>query len=198
MKTGKPTFFKNPEAFRAWLAKHHETSDELWVGYYKKQTGKPTLTWPESVDEALCYGWIDSIRKTIDDTSYTIRFTPRKAGSIWSAVNIKRAQALADAGRMRPSGLVAYQARRENKAGVYSYEQRSVGLVAPYDRLLKKNKAAWDFFQAQPASYKKAVSWWVVSAKKGETRVARLEKLMMHSGRGERLPAMAPNKPTRS
>jgi uncharacterized protein YdeI (YjbR/CyaY-like superfamily) len=183
-----PTFFPTPATFRAWLERHHAEPNVLWVGYYKVGSGKPSITWPESVDEALCYGWIDGLRKSVDEFSYTIRFTPRKPGSIWSSVNIKRAQVLIERGLMRPAGLKAYQARKENKSGVYSYEQRSVDLEEPYNRLLKKNKAAWSFFEAQPAYYRKAISWWIVSAKKEETRLKRLEKLLAHSARGERLP----------
>jgi len=191
----KPTFFRTPAEFREWLAKYHATKDELVVGFYKKDSGQPSITWPESVDEALCYGWIDGIRKSLDEIGYTIRFTPRKPGSIWSSVNIKRAQALIEQGRMQPAGLKAYEARRENISGIYSYEQRSVELDEPYNRLLKKNKAAWSFFQAQPASYRKAVSWWIISAKKEETRLKRLEKLVAFSAQGQRLPELTPRKP---
>jgi len=182
---------------REWLDKYHATANELWAGYYKKGSGKPSITWPESVDEALCYGWIDGIRKSIDDISYTIRFTPRKPGSVWSSVNIKRVQALLEQGRMQPIGLKVYQARKENKSGIYSYEQRRAELEEPYNRLLKKNKAAWTFFQAQPTSYRKAVSWWIISAKKEETRVKRLEKLVVYSIQGLRLPELTPRKPAR-
>ena len=186
--TPKPIFFKIPADFRAWLKAHHDTADSLLVGFYKVASGKPSITWPESVDEALCFGWIDGIRKSLNDVSYTIRFTPRKPGSIWSSVNIKRAQVLIERARMQPAGLKAYQARKENKSGIYSYEQRSVDLPEPYDRLLKQNTPAWTFFQAQPASYRKAVCWWIVSAKKEETRLKRLETLTGHSARRERLP----------
>jgi uncharacterized protein YdeI (YjbR/CyaY-like superfamily) len=193
----KPSFFPTPAAFRVWLEQHHAKADELWVGYYKVGSGKPSITWPESVDEALCFGWIDGLRKRVDDSSYAIRFTPRKPGSTWSSVNIKRAQGLIERALMQPAGLKAYQARKENKSGVYSYEQRSVDLEEPYNGLLKKNAAAWRFFQTQPASYRKAVSWWVLSAKKEETRRKRLEKLTAHSARGERLPEFKPRKPAR-
>ncbi|HZD93175.1 MAG TPA: YdeI/OmpD-associated family protein [Candidatus Sulfotelmatobacter sp.] len=193
----KTTFFHIPAQFREWLTKHHATKDELLVGFYKKDSGKPSITWPESVDEALCFGWIDGIRKSVDDISYTIRFTPRKPGSIWSSVNIKRAQLLIEHGQMQPAGLRAYHARKENKSGVYSYEQRSVDLTEPYHRLLKKNKAAWDFFQAQSASYRKAVSWWIISAKMGETRLKRLEKLIAYLLQRRRLPEFTPRRSTR-
>jgi len=190
----KVTFFNSPPDFRNWLEIHHAAAQELWVGYYKKDSGRPSMTWPESVDEALCFGWIDGIRKSVDDTSYTIRFTPRKPRSIWSAVNIRRAQELANLGRMRPAGLKAFQARQENKSGVYSYEQRSHKLEGAYEEKLKKNKAAWDFFQAQPPSYRKAANWWVVSAKKEETRLKRLNKLIEDSAQGRTLPSFTRKK----
>jgi uncharacterized protein YdeI (YjbR/CyaY-like superfamily) len=190
----KPIYFPTQAAFREWLEQNHATVEVLLVGYYKKGSGKPSLTWPESVDEALCFGWIDGVRKSIDDSSYTIRFTPRKTGSIWSGVNIKRAQLLIEQGQMRPAGLKAYQARKENKSGIYSYEQRSVDLAEPYNGLLKANDAAWRFFEAQPPYYRKVVTWWIVSAKKEETRLRRLEKLMEHSVRGQRIPEFKPRK----
>jgi uncharacterized protein YdeI (YjbR/CyaY-like superfamily) len=177
----KITFFRSPSDFRKWFKKHHATTHELWVGYYKKSSGKPSITWPESVDEALCFGWIDGIRKSVDDISYTIRFTPRKPTSTWSAVNIKRAHELSAQGLMLPEGLQAFEARKENKSGIYSYEQRTDQLPEPYSSKLKQNKAAGKFFQAQPPSYRKAASWWVVSAKKEETRLKRLEKLIEDS-----------------
>jgi uncharacterized protein YdeI (YjbR/CyaY-like superfamily) len=192
-----PTHFKTPAAFRAWLQKNHAKADVLWVGYYKVGTGKPSMTWPESVDEALCYGWIDGVRKSLDECSYVIRFTPRKPRSIWSSVNIKRAQLLMERGLMQPAGLRAYEARKENKSGIYSYEQRGVDLEEPYNRLLKANEVAWGFFQAQAASYRKAVSWWIISAKKEETRLKRLEKLVEHSALGQRIPEFQPRKPIR-
>ncbi len=184
----KPTFFRTPSAFREWLARHHAEARELLVGYYKKDSGKPSITWPESVDEALCFGWIDGIRRSVDERSYTIRFTPRTSGSVWSAVNIRRAQALIEQGRMEPAGLKAYEARRENRSGVYSYEQRPADLEEPYRRLVQANEAAWAFLQEQPPSYRKAVTWWIVSAKKEETRLRRLEKLTAFSARGQRVP----------
>jgi len=192
-----PTFFRSPADLRGWLKKNHATVEALWVGYYKVSSGEPSITWPESVDEALCYGWIDGIRKSIDKVSYKIRFSPRQTGSIWSSVNIKRAQALIEQGRMQPAGLRAYEARKENKVGIYSYEQRSVDLEEPYNQLLKENEAAWSFFQAQPPSYRKAASWWVISAKKEETRLKRLEKLMAYSVQGQPIPELAPRKAAR-
>jgi len=191
----KPVFFKTPEGFRQWLRRHHATADVLWVGYYKKGSGTPSITWPESVDQALCFGWIDGIRKSIDHLRYTIRFTPRKRGSIWSSVNVQRVRALIAEGLMHPAGRTAYQARKLNKSGVYSYEQRSVNLQPPYDRLLKQSEVAWKFFQEQPASYRKAVSWWIVSAKKEETCLKRLEKLVAYSAQGQRIPELRRKEP---
>jgi uncharacterized protein YdeI (YjbR/CyaY-like superfamily) len=193
----KPTFFQQPTAFRDWLKKHHAKADLLWVGYYKRNTGRSSMTWPESVDEALCYGWIDGVRKSIDEISYKIRFTRRKPGSVWSSINIKRAQALIKEGRMQPAGLKAYQARKENKSGIYSYEQRSAELEKPYQQILKKNKAAWSFFQKQPPYYRKVVSWWIISAKKEETRLRRLEILTACSIKGEWIPGFLRSKPER-
>ncbi|HLL73033.1 MAG TPA: YdeI/OmpD-associated family protein [Pyrinomonadaceae bacterium] len=180
-------FFKSPEDFRKWLEKHHETARELWVGYYKKDSGKRSITWPESVDEALCFGWIDGIRKSIDSESYMTRFTPRRARSIWSAVNIKRVEELAREGRMRPAGERAFAARTENRSGIYAYEQRQMELVEPYGEKLRGNRAAWKFFEAQAASYRKAATWWVLSAKREETRLKRLATLIEDSAAGRTL-----------
>jgi uncharacterized protein YdeI (YjbR/CyaY-like superfamily) len=164
----------------------------LWVGFYKRDSGKPSLTWPESVDEALCVGWIDGIRKRIDDISYVIRFTPRRSRSAWSSVNLARVRALIEQGRMRPAGLEAFEARTENRTGRYSYEQRPADLPAPYARLLKKQRAAWRFFGAQTPSYRKAATWWIVSAKQETTRLKRLEKLAACSAQGLRVPEFLP------
>lgn len=183
----KPKFFRTPLEFRKWLATNHEITRELWVGFYKKDSGNRSITWPESVDEALCFGWIDGIRKSVDEVSYKIRFTPRRRGSIWSAINIKRVRTLTKAKRMKPAGLKAFAARVENKSGIYSYEQRRAELEKPYAGLLKKSKAAWDFFHKQPPSYRKMIGWWIVSAKKEETRMKRLQKLIETSERGTRL-----------
>jgi uncharacterized protein YdeI (YjbR/CyaY-like superfamily) len=183
----KPKFFQTPADFRTWLEKNHATATELWVGFYKRDSGKPSITWPESVDQALCFGWIDGIRKRVDEISYQIRFTSRRRGSIWSATNIKRAKELARQKQMRPIGLKAFAARIENKSGIYSYEQRSTELREPYAKLLKKNKAASNFFQRQPSSYRKMIGWWIISAKKEETRMARLTKLISESTKGKRL-----------
>jgi uncharacterized protein YdeI (YjbR/CyaY-like superfamily) len=182
-----PKFFKTPSAFRKWLSANYAKSKELWVGFYKKSSGQPSITWPESVDEALCFGWIDGIRKSIDAVSYKIRFSPRKPSSIWSAVNIRNAEKLISAKRMQPAGLKAYESRKEYRSGIYSYEQRSPELVEPYLGKLKRNKTAWKFFQAQPPYYRKTMNWWVTSAKQEETRLKRLDKLIEESARGRRM-----------
>ena len=183
----KPTFFKTPTDFRTWLSKHHASKAMLWVGFYKKDSGKPSITWPESVDEALCVGWIDGVRKSIDKVSYKIRFTPRRPRSVWSAVNIKRVAELTREGRMQNSGEKAFAARLEDRSGIYAYEQRSTELLGPYGKKLKQNKGAWKFFEAQPPSYRKVAVWWVVSAKQEETRLKRLQKLIDESEQGRRV-----------
>jgi uncharacterized protein YdeI (YjbR/CyaY-like superfamily) len=184
----KPTYFKSPGAFRKWLERHAGTKQELLVGFYKAGSGKPSITWPESVGEALCFGWIDGVRKRVDDVSYTIRFTPRKAGSIWSAVNTRRVRQLIDEGRMTPGGLAAFEAKRASKSGVYSYEKRPESLVEPYAGLLARNAAARKFFDTQPPYYKRAATWWVISAKKEETRMKRARALIDLSAAGEWIP----------
>lgn len=182
-----PRFFKNPAAFRKWLAKNHDKSKELWVGYYKKETGKPSITWPESVDEALCFGWIDGIRKKVDDEAYMIRFTPRKPTSVWSAINMRNVERLVKEERMQAAGMKAWEARKENRSGIYAYEQRSPELIEPYAGKFERNKKAWKFFQAQPPGYRKMMNWYIVSAKQEKTRLARLEILIKASAEGKRL-----------
>jgi len=182
-----PTFFPTPADLRKWFRKNHATATELWIGFYKVGRGKPSVTWPESVDEALCCGWIDGIRKTIDEDSYRIRFTPRRPRSVWSAVNIKRVKVLSDEKRMLPAGRKAFEARRENRSGIYSYEQRPQDLPQPYLGEMKRNKAAWAFFAAQPPSYRKVMTWFILSAKREETRLQRLEELVGVSATGKRM-----------
>jgi uncharacterized protein YdeI (YjbR/CyaY-like superfamily) len=182
-----PTFFKKPNDFRAWLAKHHQTHKELLVGFYKKGSSKPSITWPESVDEALCYGWIDGVRKSIDDISYSIRFTPRKVSSVWSLVNIKKVETLQAEGRMQAEGLRAFAARKENKSGIYAFEQKPADLPEAFKKIFKKNKAAWSFFEVQPPSYRKTLIWWVTSAKQDVTQNSRLNKLIEASAQNLRL-----------
>jgi uncharacterized protein YdeI (YjbR/CyaY-like superfamily) len=180
-------FFRTPADLRAWFERHHATTPELWVGFHKKDTGKPSITWSESVDEALCVGWIDGIRKRIDATAYTIRFTPRKPTSVWSRINVNKVATLKKAGRMRSEGLKAFAKRRKNKSGIYAYENRASELDEPYRGLLRRNKAAWAFFEAQPPGYRKVVIWWIHSAKKEETRLARFQKLAALCERSKRL-----------
>ncbi len=184
--------FKTSAGFRKWLEANHTTAQELWVGFYKKASGIPSITWPESVDQALCFGWIDGVRKRIDDATYMIRFSPRKPTSVWSAVNAKRAQELAKQGLMQPAGLKAFSARKENRSGIYSYENRPASLPDSYEQIFRKTKSAWAFFLAQPPSYRRTACWWVVSAKKEDTRVRRLNALVEMSAQGRRLDSMKP------
>jgi uncharacterized protein YdeI (YjbR/CyaY-like superfamily) len=188
LEIGDPTFFAEPADFRAWLAENHERAAELWVGFHKKATGCPSITWPEAVDEALCFGWIDGIRRSLGDASYMIRFTPRKPRSTWSAVNIARAKELVAEGRMQPAGLAAFEARSDDRSAIYSYEQRHDAKLAPeQEREFRANPRAWEFFQGQPTSYRKTALWWVVSAKREETRARRLRTLVEDSANGRRL-----------
>ncbi|MES2950376.1 MAG: YdeI/OmpD-associated family protein [Pseudomonadota bacterium] len=185
----KPTFFKTPAEFRAWFAKHATTKAELIVGFYKRGTGKPSIIWPESVDEALCVGWIDGVRKRVDDEAYQIRFTPRKPTSTWSAINIERVRVLSAEGRMTDAGLTAFAHRREAKSKIYAYEQAEAAALAPHEEaLFRKNRTAWKFFEAQPPGYRHQMIWRIVSAKRPVTREARLAKLMEASQNGQRLP----------
>ena len=181
-------FFATPEAFREWLNKNHESETELLVGFYKKDSGKPSITWPESVDEALSFGWIDGKRKTIDEISYTIRFTPRKATSNWSAVNVKRMAVLIAEGRVRPAGLAAWEKRAPEKTGIYSYENRKSAKLDPAaEREFRRNKKAWANFQAEAPSYRQLAIWWIVTAKREETRRSRLARLIDDSAHGRRI-----------
>ncbi|ATB35501.1 hypothetical protein CYFUS_000914 [Cystobacter fuscus] len=180
----KPTFFATPADWRAWLEKHHDQQPELLVGFYKRDSGRPSITWPESVDQALCFGWIDGVRKRHDEHSYTIRFTPRKPRSIWSSVNIQRVQELIEQELMRPAGLRAFEARSAERSGIYSHEQEDIALPEAYDKQLKANKKAWSFFQAQAPWYQRSALHWITSAKKEETRLKRLATLLQDSAEG--------------
>src|SRR5258708_24510569 len=184
----EPTFFATPSAWRAWLEKHHDQRHELLVGFYKKDSGKPSITWPESVDGALCFGWIDGVRRRIDDVSYSIRFTPRKPRSVWSAVNIKRVEELSRQGLMRPAGVKAFEARQEERSGIYSFEQQNIQFEREQERQFRDNKAAWKFFQSQPPSYRRAATWWVIGAKRDETKAKRLATLIDDSAKGRTVP----------
>jgi uncharacterized protein YdeI (YjbR/CyaY-like superfamily) len=180
-------FFATPADFRRWLDKNHRQARELWVGFYKKESGRPSITWPESVDEALCFGWIDGVRKSVDPASYKIRFTPRKPDSIWSAVNTRRVAALKKAGRMAAAGLAAFARRDAKRTRQYSYERAAARFTPAEERLFKAARPAWDFFRAQPPSYQRVCAWYLASAKKEETRRRRLETLIEASARGRRI-----------
>ncbi len=183
-------FMASAADFRAWLAENHATATELWVGFYNKASGEPSITYQEAVDEALCFGWIDGLRKNVDETSYKIRFTPRKRTSIWSAVNIKRVGELIELGRMQPPGLKAFETRDETKTNRYSSEQASVAFDLGLENQFKANDTAWAFFQTQSASYRRTATWWVMSAKKDETRLKRLDALIEGSAQRQRLPQL--------
>ena len=199
IQSTKITFFKTATEFRKWLKQNQATAPELLVGFYKKHLGQVSITYPEALDEALCFGWIDGVRKSIDEISYTIRFTPRKPRSNWSSVNIKRVNELTALGRMQPAGLKIFAERDRKKSGVYSYETRPRQLEGHYAEKFQANKNAWDFFQAQAPSYQRTAAWWIISAKKEETRLRRLAKLMERSAQGNRLAELggASNRPAK-
>ena len=185
--TGTAIYFASAKEFRKWLSLHHASAAELWVGYHRKHTGRPSMTWPESVDEALCFGWIDGIRKSVDEDRYVIRFTPRRKGSNWSAVNLRRVKSLMRAKRMQPAGLEVYEARDRRKAG-YAYELRQpMSLDAESERRFRANAVAWKFFDAQPPGYRKLALKYVMSAKRETTRERRLNQLIADSAAGRRL-----------
>jgi uncharacterized protein YdeI (YjbR/CyaY-like superfamily) len=189
----QPTTFVSAKAFRGWLEQHHDTASEIWVCYYKKSSGKQSITWPESVDEALCFGWIDSVRKSLDDERYVNRFTPRRKGSVWSAANIRRVDELTEEGRMHPAGLAAFEARREDRSGIYSYERRDEAVFDPvFEQRFRSKERAWAFFEKSPRSYRQAAIRWVMTAKKEETRDRRLGQLIEWSAAGERVPPLTP------
>ena len=178
-----PAFYATPQEWRAWLEENHADAREHWVGFHKRGTGRPSITWPEAVDQALCFGWIDGVRKSVDGERYMIRFTPRKRGSRWSAVNVARVQELTAAGLMRPAGVTAFEARTE--VGTYSYEQRDEAAFDPErERRLRENAAAWEYFQSRPPWYRRTATHWVMSAKREETRDRRLARLIEDSAQG--------------
>ena len=184
----KPTFFRDAAAFHRWLEKNHDSSHELIVGFHRKGSGKPSVTYPEALDEALCFGWIDGVRRRLDDTSYTVRFTPRREQSNWSWVNIARVGVLTAAGRMQPAGSAAFERRDETKSDLYSREARSRGFDEKTERRVRADPRAWAFFQAQSPWFQRNVSFWVMSAKREETRARRLASLI-EDLRNERIPA---------
>jgi uncharacterized protein YdeI (YjbR/CyaY-like superfamily) len=181
------TFFKSQNGFRKWLESNYEKETELVVGFYKVDSGKPSMNWSQSVDQALCFGWIDGVRRSIDKESYCIRFTPRRSNSNWSAVNINKVEVLTKAGLMKPAGLKAFGLRKEDKSEIYSYENEDVFLDSNYANQFKADKIAWDFFIKQAPSYKKAVTQWIMSAKQEKTRLSRLEKTIKESGQLKRV-----------
>jgi len=187
----KPTFFPTPGDFRRWLEKNHAKVAELWVGFHKKGTGRPSVTWPEAVDEALCFGWIDGVRYRIDEISYRIRFTPRKPKSNWSNVNVKRVAALRKLGRMAPAGMAAFAKADPKKSGSCAYERSNPILSAAFEMSFRANKKAWTFFKAQAPWYQRTITYWVVSAKQEETRRRRLAALIADSEAGRRVGLLA-------
>ena len=182
----EPLFFDSPQAFYDWLEEHHETEAEVYVGYWKKHTGKPSLTWSEAVDQALCFGWIDGRLNRIDDERHMQRFTPRRPGSNWSKVNVEKVAKLTDAGLMRPAGIAAFERRTEDKTGVYSFE-REAELAPEYDELLRANKEAAEYFDSRPPWYRRTATHLVMSAKREETRLRRLHRLIEDSAAGRDL-----------
>jgi uncharacterized protein YdeI (YjbR/CyaY-like superfamily) len=192
-KAMEPTFFATPAEFRAWLEGHHESEAELLVGFYKKASGKPSITWPESVDQALCFGWIDGVRRSLGDEAYTIRFTPRKARSNWSAVNVARMSELAAEGLVQPAGLAAFERRSDDRTAIYAYEQRRNAQLPPeYEQRLRADAAAAEFFDSQPPWYRRTATHWVISAKRETTRERRLAQLIEDSASGRRIGPLTP------
>ena len=191
LKAPPPKFFASPAEWRAWLETHHRDSQELWVGFYKRKSDRPSITWPESVDGALCFGWIDGVRKSIDPLSYKIRFTPRRPRSIWSAINIKRTKELSKQGLMHPAGLEAFEKRDDDRSAIYSYEQRKTAkLPSEFEKQFRAKTEAWAFFQSQPPWYRRTSTYWIISAKKEETRRKRLATLIDCSLRKRPIPSL--------
>lgn len=182
-----PTFFATPTEFRKWLQKNHKKETELLVGFYKVAAAKPCMSWSQSVDQALCFGWIDAVRRSIDEECYCIRFTPRKANSIWSTVNIKKMAELNKAGLVTEEGHKAFSLRTEKKSNIYAYEKEPVALDPIFETLFKKNKPAWDFFERQAPSYKKVMIHWIMNAKQAATKLSRLEKTISESEQQRRM-----------
>ena len=182
-----PRFFKSQSDFRTWLEKNHAKETELIVGFHKKDSGKPSITYPEALDEALCFGWIDGVRRSLGDEGYTIRFTPRKPKSIWSNVNVGHVERLKKEGRMAPPGLKAYELKDPKRTGIYSFENRPRELAPAYEKKFRANKRAWEFFEKQPPGYKRQMIYRVMEAKQEETKQRRLAQLMEASARSERL-----------
>ena len=185
--TMKPNFFSTPAEFREWLEQNHDKASESWLGFHKKSSGKKSITYAEALDEALCFGWIDGVRKKLNETSFVQRFTPRKPRSIWSNVNVEHVERLKKEGRMHTSGLEAYARRDPKRTGIYSFENRPRQLSPAYEKRFRQNKSAWKFFEEQPPYYKRLLIFRIMSAKKEETQVRRLEQLIESSAKGERI-----------
>jgi uncharacterized protein YdeI (YjbR/CyaY-like superfamily) len=183
-------FFATPEELRDWFDANHETADELWLGYYRKSTGQPSVDWSQAVDEALCVGWIDGVRRSVDDTSHVQRFTPRRKGSTWSAINVGKVAALTREGRMRPAGIAAFEARTAANTAIYSYERAAAAFTPDEEARLRADSAAWADWEARPPSYRRAVTHWVTSAKGAATRDRRLEALIADSAAGRKVGPM--------
>lgn len=195
----KPRFFRAQAQWRAWLERHHADKDELWVGFYKKGTGRPSITWPESVDEALCFGWIDGVRKRIDAERYVIRFTRRRATSTWSAVNIRRMAFLEKNGLVHDAGRIAFEERKAGRSGIYAYENRHRATLTPAQRrAFQSNAKAWTFFSAQAPWYRRTVTWYIISAKQEETREKRLARVIAASAAGRAIDPLLDAKLRRS
>ncbi len=177
----KPIFFKTQKDFRKWFENNSQKESELIVGFYKVSSGKPSITWSQSVDKAICFGWIDGVRKSIDDESYKIRFTPRKPSSIWSKINIDKAEELIKNKMMLPEGLEAFEKRKDSRSKIYAYEQKDVKLDKEFEKIFKANKKAWEYFQSQPPSYKKQTIWGIINAKQESTKIKRLNELIKDS-----------------
>lgn len=193
----KPAFFKSPDEFRRWLEQNHATAEEILVGFHKKGSAKKSITYAEALDEALCFGWIDGVRRSFDESSYTIRFTPRKPKSIWSLVNVRHVERLMKEGRMHAAGLAAFGRRDPKRTGIYAFENAPRELSRDYEKEFRRHKGAWEFFQTYPPYLKKQVSYWVMSAKKEETRSRRLQRLIESSAKGERI-GVLPSKAKRN
>jgi uncharacterized protein YdeI (YjbR/CyaY-like superfamily) len=191
----RPTFFSSPEKFRQWLEQNHDHESELLVGFHKKSSGKKSITYAEALDEALCFGWIDGVRKNLDETSYTIRFTPRKSRSIWSNVNVNHVERLQKEGRMHAAGLEAYARRDPKRTGIYAFENEPRQLSPAYEKIFRQNKKAWKFFETMAPSLKKVSIFWIMSAKKEETRLRRLKHVIENSEKGVKSGVLEPKQP---
>ena len=189
-------FLSSPDELRDWFDANHATATELWLGHHRKSTGRPTIAWSDAVDEALCVGWIDGVRYSLDDERFAQRFTPRRKGSNWSAINVQKVAELTKQGRMRAAGLAAFEARTPERTGVYSYEREAATLTVDEEERFRADAAAWSDWQRRSPSYRRAVTYWVVSAKRAETRVRRLDQLMEASAAGRLVgPMRAPKQP---